>query len=87
MLTITNLRKSFREKSVLKDVSFTVNAGEIVCLLGNNGAGKTTIINCILKMIHQDSGEIRLDGKDIQNIKNGEYFNKVSALLESSSNV
>ena len=87
MLTITNLRKSFRGKSVLKDVSFTVNAGEIVCLLGNNGAGKTTIINCILKMIHQDSGEIRLDGKDIQNIKNGEYFNKVSALLESSSNV
>ena len=87
MLTITNLRKSFREKSVLKDASFTVNAGEIVCLLGNNGAGKTTIINCILKMIHQDSGEIRLAGKDIQNIKNGEYFNKVSALLESSSNV
>ena len=87
MLTITNLRKSFREKSVLKDASFTVNAGEIVCLLGNNGAGKTTIINCIVKMIHQDSGEIRLDGKDIQNIKNGEYFNKVSALLESSSNV
>ena len=87
MLTITNLRKSFRGKSVLKDVSFTVNAGEIVCLLGNNGAGKTTIINCILKMIHQDSGEIRLDGKDTQNIKNGEYFNKVSALLESSSNV
>ena len=87
MLTITNLRKSFREKSVLKDVSFTVNAGEIVCFLGNNGAGKTTIINCILKMIHQDSGEIRLAGKDIQNIKNGEYFNKVSALLESSSNV
>lgn len=87
MLTITNLRKSFQEKSVLKDASFTVNAGEIVCLLGNNGAGKTTIINCILKMIHQDSGEIRLDGKDIQNIKNGEYFNKVSALLESSSNV
>ena len=87
MLTITNLRKSFREKSVLKDASFTVNEGEIVCLLGNNGAGKTTIINCILKMIHQDSGEIRLAGKDIQNIKNGEYFNKVSALLESSSNV
>ena len=50
MLKITNLRKSFRDKSVLKDVSFEVNPGEIVCLLGNNGAGKTTIINCILKI-------------------------------------
>ena len=87
MLKITNLRKSFREKSVLKDVSFTVNAGEIVCLLGNNGAGKTTIINCILKMIRQDSGEIKLDDKDINKCKNSEYFNKVSALLESSTNV
>ena len=67
MLKITNLRKSFRAKSVLKDVSFEVNPGEIVCLLGNNGAGKTTIINCILE--------------------NSEYFNHVSALLESSSNV
>ena len=87
MLKITNLRKSFREKSVLKDVSFTVNTGEIVCLLGNNGAGKTTIINCILKMIRQDSGEITLDGKAIENSKNSEYFNNVSALLESSTNV
>ena len=65
MLKITNLRKSFRDKSVLKDVSFEVNPGEIVCLLGNNGAGKTTIINCILKMIRPDSGEIMLDDKKI----------------------
>lgn len=87
MLKITNLRKSFRDKSVLKDVSFEVNPGEIVCLLGNNGAGKTTIINCILKMIRPDSGEIMLDDKKIDKCKNSEYFNNVSALLESSSNV
>ena len=87
MLKITNLRKSFRDKSVLKDVSFEVNSGEIVCLLGNNGAGKTTIINCILKMIWPDSGEIMLDDKKIYKCKNSEYFNHVSALLESSSNV
>lgn len=87
MLKITNLRKSFRNKSVLKDVSFEVNSGEIVCLLGNNGAGKTTIINCILKMIRPDSGEIMLDDRRIDKCKNSEYFNQVSALLESSSNV
>lgn len=38
-------------------------------------------------MIRQDSGEIKLDGKDIHKCKNSEYFNKVSALLESSTNV
>ena len=87
MLKITNLRKSFRSKEVLKDVSFEVKKGEIVRLLGNNGAGKTTIINCILKMLKPDSGEIELDGKAIDKCKNSEYFNKVSALLESSTNV
>ena len=87
MLKITNLRKSFRSKEVLKDVSFEVKKGEIVRLLGNNGAGKTTIINCILKMLKPDSGEIQLDGKAIDKCKNSEYFNKVSALLESSTNV
>lgn len=87
MLKITNLRKSFRSKEVLKDVSFEVKKGEIVRLLGNNGAGKTTIINCILKMLKPDSGEIELGGKAIDKCKNSEYFNKVSALLESSTNV
>jgi len=87
VLKITNLRKSFRSKEVLKDVSFEVKKGEIVRLLGNNGAGKTTIINCILKMLKPDSGEIELDGKAIDKCKNSEYFNKVSALLESSTNV
>ena len=87
MLKITNLRKSFRSKEVLKDVSFEVKKGEIVRLLGNNGAGKTTIINCILKMLKPDSGEIELDGKAIDKCKNSEYFNKVSALLKSSTNV
>lgn len=87
MLVCNNLTKSFGTNHVLKDVSFCVNDGEIVCLLGNNGAGKTTIINCILKMIKADSGEILLDGKDIRSLKKKVYFSKVNALLESSCNV
>lgn len=87
MLEINHLAKSFDRKNVLRDVSFCVNDGEIVCLLGNNGAGKTTIINCILKMIKADSGEILLNGKDIRSIRNRVYFSKVNALLETSCNV
>lgn len=87
MLEIKNIRKSFKNKEVLKDVSFSVREGEIVCLLGNNGAGKTTIINCILRMIKLDSGTILLNGKDITKYKNTEYFSNVNALLESSVNI
>lgn len=87
MLEIKNIKKSFGNKEVLKDVSFSVGEGEIVCLLGNNGAGKTTIINCILRMIKADSGTILLNGRDIRKYTNAEYFSNVNALLESSVNI
>lgn len=87
MLEIKNIKKSFGNKEVLRDVSFSVREGEIVCLLGNNGAGKTTIINCILRMIKADSGTILLNGRDIRKYTNAEYFSNVNALLESSVNI
>lgn len=87
MLEIKNIKKSFGNKEVLKDVSFSVGEGAIVCLLGNNGAGKTTIINCILWMIKADSGTILLNGRDIRKYTNAEYFSNVNALLESSVNI
>ena len=87
MLEIKGLKKSFKAKEVLKNLNLSINEGEIVCLLGNNGAGKTTVINCILRMIQAYSGSILLDGRDIFTYKNKEYFSRVNALLESSVNV
>ncbi|EHL10129.1 hypothetical protein HMPREF9625_01129 [Oribacterium parvum ACB1] len=87
MLEIKGLKKSFKAKEVLKNLNFSIKEGEIVCLLGNNGAGKTTVINCILRMIQADAGSILLDGRDIFTYKNKEYFSEVNALLESSVNV
>ena len=87
MLEIKGLKKSFKAKEVLKNLNLSIKEGEIVCLLGNNGAGKTSLINCILRMIQADSGSIFFDGRDIFTYKNEEYFSKVNALLESSVNV
>lgn len=87
MLSIKNLKKSFKDKHVLKGVNFKMHPGEIVVILGNNGAGKTTIINCILKMTKADEGHIYLNDEEIYNISNKMYFNRISALLESSENV
>lgn len=87
MLEICHIQKSFRNNHVLRDVSFAIRQGEIVALLGNNGAGKTTIINCILKMMKPDGGSILLSGKEVYKISNKAYFSDVSALLESSINI
>ncbi len=59
------LEKSFHKKKVVDGVSITVEKSEIVGLLGPNGAGKTTTFSLILGLIHQDGGQIFLDGDDI----------------------
>jgi ABC-2 type transport system ATP-binding protein len=57
-----NVSKSFAEKIVIKDISFSVRPGEIFGLLGPNGAGKTTLIRLLLDIIKPDIGEIRVFG-------------------------
>jgi len=60
-----NISKSFGNKSVLKNVSLTAQAGEILCLLGPSGSGKTTLIRLITGAIKPDEGEIMINSKRI----------------------
>jgi ABC-2 type transport system ATP-binding protein len=62
-LEVKNLNKTFKEFS-LKDVNIKVPAGKIVGLIGENGAGKTTIIKCVLDAMAKDSGNVKLFGLD-----------------------
>lgn len=62
-LELKNIHKSFGGKEVLKGISFTVNSGRALGLLGRNGAGKTTSIRIIMDIFHANEGEILLDGK------------------------
>lgn len=65
VLSVTDLRKSYRNLVAVDGISFAVNTGEIVGLLGPNGAGKTTTINMILSVLEPTSGQIVIDGIDI----------------------
>jgi lipopolysaccharide export system ATP-binding protein len=65
ILTATHLKKSYKKRTVLSDVSLQVNSGEAVGLLGPNGAGKTTCFYMIVGLIPTDSGNIDLNGEDI----------------------
>lgn len=62
-LEIKNLRKSFSGNEVLHGISFSVESGKALGLLGRNGAGKTTTIRILMNVFNSDSGEILLDGK------------------------
>ena len=65
MLTVRDLKVDIGGSPVLRGVSFDVNAGELVCLVGRNGAGKTTSFRTIMGFRRPASGAIALDGQDI----------------------
>ena len=64
-LRVMNLARSFGQRQVVRDVSLTVQRGEVAGLLGPNGAGKTTCFYMITGLIPPDAGAIWLDGEDI----------------------
>lgn len=65
-LRIEHLKKSFEEKEVLKDITFTFQPGKIYGLLGRNGAGKTTLFNCLNQDISVDAGKFFLRDTDAE---------------------
>lgn len=65
LLKIENLSKSYGKRKVLKNISFTINEGRIVGLLGKNGTGKTTLIKLVNDLLTRDSGEILVNGNEI----------------------
>ncbi|MBP3923039.1 MAG: amino acid ABC transporter ATP-binding protein [Ruminiclostridium sp.] len=65
MLEVTNLSKSFGELGVLKDISFEVQQGEVVSIIGPSGSGKSTLLRCINQFEKADDGRISICGLDM----------------------
>lgn len=64
-LRVVNMRKSYRKRLVIRDVSMDLGRGEVVALLGPNGSGKTTCFYAIAGLITPESGEIMIDGRAV----------------------
>lgn len=62
LLEMKNIKKSFNDNEVLKDISLTVEKGEVLCIIGPSGSGKSTLLRCATNLAQQDSGEIKYDG-------------------------
>ena len=72
LLEIHGLRASYGAVEVLRGIDFTVARGEIVALLGTNGAGKSTILRCISGLMPVDDGQILFDGHDLTHVSTEE---------------
>jgi ABC-type branched-subunit amino acid transport system ATPase component len=67
-LTVENLSKAFGGLQAVNNVSFSIRKGTVMGLIGPNGSGKTTVFNCVTKLLKADSGNVSLDGQRIDHL-------------------
>lgn len=73
-----------QDKQILKNINFTVRAGEKIALVGPTGSGKTTIINLLMRFYHVSSGEIKVDGINIKDYKISDLRKKIGIVLQDT---
>lgn len=66
---IQNLKKSFGDNEVLKDINLSISEGEVVCIIGPSGSGKSTLLRCINRLETIDGGQVTVDGFDMSDPK------------------
>ena len=67
-LSLKNISKKYKDKEILKNISFDIKEGELVCILGPSGCGKTTLLNIIGGFVSDFSGDVLLSDENINNI-------------------
>lgn len=84
IIEIKGLKKSFGENEVLKDINFSVNRGDVTCIIGASGSGKSTMLRCINLLEEPTGGEIIYNGANILETKKlAAYRSKVEMVFQS----
>lgn len=84
IITIKGLKKSFGENTVLKNINFSVKPGDVTCIIGSSGSGKSTMLRCINLLEEPTGGEIIYRGQNILETKNiPAYRAKVEMVFQS----
>ena len=73
IIEVKHLSKSFGDHEVLKDIDFSVNKGEVVCIIGSSGSGKSTLLRCINLLEKPSGGEIIYKDENILDDKHDIY--------------
>lgn len=78
---------SYGHKKILKDISFSIDSGEILTVLGQNGIGKTTLLRCTMGLLHWRKGTTLMDGKDIKDYKETEVWKRIGYVPQAKNSI
>lgn len=84
MIQVKGLTKQYNEKEVVSDVSFELPVGKIIAFIGSNGAGKSTVLSIISRLIAANNGEVMIDGTELSKWKSKELSKHLSVLSQSN---
>ncbi|MEZ4598468.1 MAG: ABC transporter ATP-binding protein [Syntrophotaleaceae bacterium] len=88
LISVDKLAFSYGEDeagAIFRDVSFTVSSGDVFCLLGPNGTGKSTLLKCVSNILHGWQGSILLDGRDMSRLKPAEVAKTISYVPQTQA--
>lgn len=88
VIEMKNLKKSFGNNEVLRDINLVVNNGENLVILGQSGTGKSVLIKCIVGLISIDEGELNIFGQNVSELDNDELvqmYKKIGFLFQSGA--
>lgn len=84
-ISIRSASFSYGQKAIWQDINLDVEKGETLCLLGPNGCGKTTLLNCIHGNLSLRSGSIKIDGRDVKSMTVTEVAKKMGYVFQEHS--
>lgn len=85
-VNVDSLRFSYRKDPVLKDVTFQIENGTVLCLVGPNGSGKTTLIRCIDRILHPE-GSVFIDGNNIRDMRRTEIAKMIGYVPQTGAKI
>lgn len=84
-LTVDKLSFAYKKKTVLDEVSLSLDQGQVLCVLGPNGVGKSTLFRCILGFLHSYSGSAALDGDEVRRLTPREMARRIAYIPQFSA--
>jgi ABC-type polar amino acid transport system ATPase subunit len=86
ILEVNHIQKSFGKTEVLKDISFSLEKGQVVSIIGSSGSGKTTLLRCLNFLERPDSGQIKVNGEVLAGAKAVEMLNEAVEMFTLANN-